>query len=568
MSVFTLFDIGKSALNASRGGLDVTSHNIANINTKNYSRQDIIVSAANPSRTAQGYFGRGAQVDNVVRHVDKFLESQIQQQMQSVGSSTVLDEGMSQLEEIFNEQKGFGLADRLTDFYKAWQEVANNPQALSQRTVLLQNTGRLITAVSKQTETRIKEVLNAKNKEIPTVVIQINKMTAEIAALSKQIVSTEGGSEKEANDLRDKLDGSLKDLNEIIGVETLYDKNTGRLIVNAGQKTLINGDIVNPVEARLTTEDEYSIVIDDTDVTTKLKSGRLAGLLQFSDTINNKVLKDLRRLMASISKETNFVHQKGFGLDGSTGNDFFKPLDVGTKDYSKGTNITSATITDMKALNLHEYDIRFRSNTEYEIFDRDTEEVVGNGQYVSGAPIEFGGMKVVIENVLLPPHGIVDTKTGLSKETEEPKFDMPKAGDKFLVSPLLHAVRDFQISVTDPAKIAASSTLDGLPGNNENALQVIDMQNVGVADLKDATFNDYYNSLIVKVGRLSGEKKESAKFEENLLHEMQLKRESVSGVSLDEEAANLIRYQKAFEAAARVINTADKLLDTLVNLGR
>ncbi|MBF0472816.1 MAG: flagellar hook-associated protein FlgK, partial [Nitrospirae bacterium] len=515
MSVFTLFDIGKSGLNASRGGLDVTSHNIANINTKNYSRQDIIISSANPSRTAQGYFGRGVQVDNVVRHVDKFLESQIQQQMQSVGSSTVLDEGMSQLEEIFNEQKGFGLADRLTDFYKAWQEVANNPQALSQRTVLLQNTGRLITAVSKQTETRIKEVLAAKNKEIPTVVVQINKMTAEIAALSKQIVSSEGLSQKEANDLRDKLDGSLKDLNEIVGVETLYDKNTGRLIVNCGQKTLINGDIVNKLEAKLTNEDEYAIVIDDTDITTKIKNGRLAGLLQFSDVINNKVLRDLRRLMASITKETNFVHENGFGLDGSTGNDFFKPLEVGVKDYSSGTNVTSAVITDMKAINLHEYDVRFRSNTEYEIYDRDTEEVIDKGIYQSGAPIEFGGMKVVIENMPIPPNGIGE----------------PKAGDKFLVSPLLHAVRDFQIAVTDPAKIAASSSKEGLPGNNENALHIIDMQNQGVDDLKEATFNDYYNSLIVKVGRLSGERRESAKFEENLLHEMTLKRESVSGVS-------------------------------------
>lgn len=551
MSVFSLFDIGKSGLQASRGGLDVTSHNIANINTKNYSRQDIIISTTNPARTGQGYFGRGVQVDNVVRHVDKFLESQIQLQMQNIGSSTVLDEGMAQLEEIFNEQKGFGLADRLTDFYKAWQEVANNPQALSQRTVLLQNTGRLITAVSKQTETRIKDIIQAKNKEIPTVVGQINKMTNEIAALSRQIVMSEGLSEKEANDLRDKLDGALKDLNEIIGVETVYDKNTGRLIVNAGQKTLINGDIVNPLEAKLTNEDEYSIVVDGTDITPKLKNGRLAGLLQFTDILNDKVLKDLRRLMASITKETNFVHQKGFGLDGSTGLDFFKPLEIGTKNYSDGTIMKSAEITDMKALNLHEYDVRFRSNTEYEIYDRDSEEIVGQGTYKSGEPIEFGGMKVVIENA---------------------KFyngeGSPKAGDKYLVSPLLYAVRDFQIAVTDPRQIAASSTADGVPGNNENALEIIDMQNKGVSELRDSTFHDFYNSLVVKVGRLSGEKKETAKFEENLLHEMNLKRESVSGVSLDEEAANLIRFQKAFEASARVLNTADKLLDTLVNLGR
>jgi flagellar hook-associated protein 1 FlgK len=551
MSVFTLFDIGKSALHVSRAGLDVTSHNIANINTKNYSRQDVVISAADPVRTAQGYFGRGVQLDNVVRSVDKFLESQIQVQMQNVGSSTVLNEGLSQLEEIFNEQKGFGLADRLSDFYKAWQEVANNPQALSQRTVLLQNTGRLITAVSKQTETRVKEILDAKNKEIPTVVGKINTMVKDIAALSKQIVSSEGLSPKEANDLRDKLDGALKDLNELIGVESLYDKTSGRLIVNAGQKNLINGDIINPIEAKLLTEDEYQIVVDGTDITNKIKNGRLSGLVQFSDIINNSVLKDLRRLMASITKETNAVHQTGFGLDGSTGNDFFKPLEVGTKDYSSGTNMTSATITDMKDLSLHEFDVRFRSDTEYEIYDRENEEVIGQGQYISGAPIEFGGMKVVIENAQFY-NGI----------------GAPKAGDKFLVSPLLYAVRDFQIAVKDPKKIAASSSAEGLPGNNEKALEIIDMQNAAISDLRDATFSDFYSSLVVKVGRLSGEKSESAKFEDNLLHEMQLRRESVSGVSLDEEAANLIRYQKAFEAAARVINTADKLLDTLVNLGR
>ncbi|RMG70077.1 MAG: hypothetical protein D6710_07740, partial [Nitrospirae bacterium] len=204
---------------------------------------------------------------------------------------------------------------------------------------------------------------------------------------------------------------------------------------------------------------------------------------------------------------------------------------------------TSATITSFNSLVLHEYEIEFTTPTTYQVKDLDTDTVISSGTYTSGSPIWFKGISVTIEN----------------------SGGTPQTGDSFVISPFENAVDDFSVSLTDTDQVAAASDSAALPGDNTNALEIINIYNSDITEL-DSTLADFYSSIVSDVGVLSAASQDSVKFEETLMEELNSRREALSGVNLDEEAANLIRYQKAFEAATRLIQLTDQLTEEVLKL--
>ncbi|MBI5408124.1 MAG: hypothetical protein HZA14_02010 [Nitrospirae bacterium] len=131
MSIFGLFDIGKSAIFASQTALNVVSNNIANVNTPGYSRQEVVLQIASPIEVRGDFLGRGVQTADIRRHYDKFLHLQIIGQNQSYGRSFALDQGLSQVEQVFNEARSLGLSNSLDAFFNAWQKVSTNPEGMA-----------------------------------------------------------------------------------------------------------------------------------------------------------------------------------------------------------------------------------------------------------------------------------------------------------------------------------------------------------------------------------------------------------------------------------------------------
>jgi flagellar hook-associated protein 1 FlgK len=192
-------------------------------------------------------------------------------------------------------------------------------------------------------------------------------------------------------------------------------------------------------------------------------------------------------------------------------------------------------------LTLDEYDINFVDAANYEIYNHQTGALVSSGAYAAGNPINFEGIEVVINGA-------------------------PAADDSFFVSPLSGAIENLNVAVTDTQKVAAASSDLNLPGDNANALQIAQLPQTFISDINGATFESYYRGLVSNVGTVSKAAKDSVAYDENLLFELEMRREEVSGVSLDEEAANLIRYQRAFEAGARILKVTDELLEMVINL--
>ena len=539
MSLFSLFDIAKSTIFASQAALSVTSQNIANVNTPGFSRKEALFAVSSPVVIGGNLLGNGVTIAGIKRYYDKFIQTQLLGQYQNYGKSYILNQTLSQIEQVFNEAKNMGLAAPLTDLFNAWQEVATNPEGFAERGVLLQKANSLV-LVAKQMERGITETLNNTNEAIDNVVDRINTIASQIALLNGKIVQVETGANLEtANDLRDQRDVLLNELSTLVDFSSYEDEN-GSVTIMVGMRNLVDAGGTNTLSTVANQEGDKDLYLDGINITENITRGQLGGMISVRDEIENKSLHGLRKLIASVIKEMNIIHRGGYGLDGTTGNDFFSPLQLSTQDFSSGADMI-ATITDSSQLTLDEYTIQFDGASNYYVYNKQTGSLVTSGAYVSGNPISFEGIQVVITGVVTP-------------------------NDKFTVSPLTDVIRNFKVAITDQQKIAAASSSATLPGDNSNALSIAQLSEGSIADLGNATFSSYYKGLVSSIGLMSSAASDSLKFDDNLLSELNNKRESISGVSLDEEAANLIRFQRSFEAGAKMIQVTDELLQTLLNL--
>lgn len=540
MYLLGILDIGKSALFANLRALNAVSHNIANINTPGFSRQEVILTTMPPSMGKGGTIGRGVSIAGIRRNYEEYIQSQLLRQYQNFGRSSSLLEAYSRIEQIFNEAKDFGLSKALNDYFNAWHEVATNPEGTSQRIILLQS-AQALTNSAKKIEYDLLENIKHINEELENLVSQINTIAKNIAILNEKIVQVEVGNTGTALDFRDQRQHFLNQLSELIDY-SFYEDELGNVHVTVGMRNLVYGVKTNPLSLVYDNRFDKELFLDGVKITNFVEKGKVGGLLDVRDHLQNTLHLKFRKLIASLIKEVNLLHRLGYGLDGSTNNDFFVPFDLFSRDFSDGANITSAVITDFTSLTLDEYDITFDSVNNYYVINKRTGATVTTGIYdPNGTSISFDGINIVIT-------GAVSNR------------------DRFFLSPLTQVIKNFRVAITDPNKIAASSSITQLPGNNENALAIVKLSQSQINNLGNLTFSNYYRGIVVESAALASASRDSFAFEQNLLLEISTRRESISGVSLDEEAINLIKFQRAYEASAKMIKVTDELLQTILEL--
>ncbi len=538
MGLVDLLMIGRSALFASRAGLAVTGNNIANVNTPGYSRKDVVLEVSTPRPLGGGQVGSGVTVASVRRAYDSFLEAQLLAQNRNLGASRSMEDVLAQVERIVNETDRNGLASSIAGFFNALSELASDPDGTAAREAVL-GKARTLVATAKSMESRMTEVVGNIGDEIEGTAAKINSLAARLARLNEKISTVEAGSTTtKALDLRDERRRVLGELAGLIDV-TVREEQDGSVTVDVGGRNLVSKNRARTVEARRGADGSVDLYMEPVSTPLPVEGGRIGGLLQAREFVTQGPLRALRTLIAALTVQVNATHSAGYGLDGVTGRGFFKPLEVATRDFSPGGDI-SASVADPSSFVLHEYEITFDA-TDYFVTDLDDGSLVASGTYVPGAAISFGGLQVVI--------------TG-----------SPGAGDRFEVSPIASAISGFDLEVDDPEKIAAASDASGLPADNTNALELVRLAAEGVDSLGGETFSSFYQSIVGDVGAVSARAVDSTRFETKLLEEIESRRQSVSGVSLDEEALNLIRFQRAFEAGARVIRITDELMQTLLSM--
>jgi flagellar hook-associated protein 1 len=549
MSLSGLYDIGKSALIASQTALAVTSNNIANVNTPGYTKESVTLEIASPFSSGAGPIGSGVTATGIARSYDNFIQAQLLNQQQNQSRSASLDQTWGQVEQVLNEAQGIGLSGPLSDFFNAWNDVATTPDSPAARAVLLQKANALVRSAS-TIERSIVDTVNNSNSTIATDTKQINSIASDIASLNQQIVAAEAGNGgTQANDLRDQRDAKLTALAKLVDFTSYQDQN-GSLTVVVGMRNLVSGVQTNPVSTGADTNGNTAVILDNTDITSNIQGGDIGGLIQSRTDIQTKTLAGLRMLVASVVQQVNSLQTAGYDLNGNQGVNFFTPLSVPTANNSASATITPPTVTGPSALTSDEYMVNFNAaGTTYSISNKQTGAVlVPPSAYTSGTPIAFNGLSFTISGTV--------TNT-----------------DSFTIgSPLPTAISNFSVAITDPTEVAAASTVASPgpppipnPGDNGNALLIAQLANNTISSLGD-TFSGYYNGVVSTVGSIRQSTSDGLTFDNNLLSQIQARRDSASGVSLDEEATNLINFQRSYQAGAKLITVADELVQSVLSL--
>lgn len=674
MGLDGLLDIGKSALSAAQQALTVTGHNVANVNTPGYSRQEAVLTERSPINGTPGQVGTGVQVTQIRRIVDGFINRQLTESHEALGELSITREQLFQIQTIFNDSNNQGVGAQLNAFFSSLQDVAANPSDVTPRSVLLAKSALLtssITQVAGELSTRRTSV----NDQVKQTISEINSLTAQVADLNNKIVLAEASGQN-ANDVRDQRDQAINELAELIDISVIAGTNGAlSVFIGRGQVVVENNVPRNLVAVASLENGGLANVQYDTgntrssDITALISGGKLGGLLAIRDTIIPELQTAFDKLSASLVNEVNQLHRQGYGLDGSTGLDFFSPLSVTTHDDS--TNQGSATlaggpITANSLLTLQDYAIRFSSATAYSIVNTTTGATIkGNyagtaisaptvdvpvnivtgtndtltvtvdgtasgtitlagaaspGQaYASGASLAVemqtkinadatlsaAGKRVVvtydattsrftITSNASTATSAVDVTGGTSRAilglstgtstAASGTYAGPQtftidgiqvtlngtavAKDVFSLNSYSDTAKSIGMSLTSPGKVAASSTRAGVPGNNATAIALIALQTRSITTIGNTTFGDAYRVAATGVG-VAAQSADSRLDAQTILHEqLESFRAQSSGVSIDEELVDMLKYQRVFEAASRLIVITNEMLQTLLDLKR
>ncbi|BCX88641.1 flagellar hook-associated protein 1 FlgK [Methylomarinovum tepidoasis] len=543
-----ILDIATSALRVTQRALDTTGHNIANVNTEGYSRQRTEVGTREPQFSGAGYFGTGVQTTAIRRAYDEFLDTRLRKA--TTGFAEV-DRYYAMTRQIDNivADPDVGMASAMKNFFNAVHTVADDPTSIPGRQTLLTEAATLTDRFN-LLDNRLKEIDAQTQRDLRNLVAEVNATAGEIAQLNQKIVYELARSQgKPPNDLLDRRDLLIQQLAEKIdvtpvpqdnGAVSVFIGNGQNLVSDSRTSTLglkPNDLDPNRQEVTLTTGGVT------TTITQTLSGGELGGLMRFREEVLIPTQNKLGRLAAGLALRFNDLHAKGYDLDGNTNLNFFSPPTIPVLKNASG-NITATYAADasgnhtVQNLQASDYLLEYdgASYTLTRLSDRTQTTLTGFPATIDGITIDL--------------------------DAASP----PVAGDRFLIRPTADAAGQIATDLTDPRRIAAAAndTSGGAIGDNATALELAGLESSKLLLGGKATLQDAYSQAVAEVGTLARAAEISRSAHETVKEQAQQARAEVSSVNLDEEAANLVKYQQAYQAAAQVVATATQTFDTLI----
>ena len=557
-NIFSALSSAKLGLLAQQLAIEVTGQNIANVETEGYSRQDVTFEANTPRHAikygSMHQIGTGVRVAGIERAHDQFLFEQIMDEGDLTGSTEVKKDIFEQLEILFNEGSGRSLNDALSSFFASVHDLATNARGLPERADLVSKAENLASTFN-QTGKQLYTIQRNIDATIETEVTEINSLTTQIGKLNENIHASEPASQYKANDLRDNRDRLVKELSKKIDIQLIEESDSQISLTLKDGTALVLKDQVFDLSTSINGNNEsfYDVYIDTgsttKDITSTITGGELRGYLDMRDTEVESILDKMNILSASFIQEFNGIHRAGFGIDGSSGLDFFSALDV-TVDHdvdNTGTAVVSMTNASPTTISVDEFEIVFTGSNAFTLNNLTTNASSGTFTFTTGSTFNIkDGFAVTISGAAV-------------------------SGDKVTFSVSEDSASGMAVSSTITAntrKIAAGTTTNG---DGANALLMADLQNTlsfnsvtwSGSGSGSYTFDEYYNAVVSTIGIESFSAQSTLRQQEGIMLQLNSRRESISGVSIDEEMIKMIKFQQAYNASARMISVVDEMLDTL-----
>ncbi|MFC1670953.1 flagellar hook-associated protein FlgK [Spirochaetota bacterium] len=570
-----------------------------------------------------GQVGQGSVVSIVERIRNSFIDDRIVSEKNTMGFWKTKNEYIYQIETIYNEPTDMSLRSRLDGLWKAWEELSKHPEERSTREVVKEKAVHLTNEV-KHIYRQLYDLKVDSNRQIALRVKQVNMYARDIRDLNERILKSEALGDK-PNDLKDRRDALIEKLSQMVDI-SVGRSDKDEIIVYIGSENLVQGEVFRPLEAVMdpTKDGMYKVVWKDTRTDITIKGGELSGLLEIRDKIVQDNINQINAFAVNLVDMTNEIHRDGFGRRNETNIDFFKHMKIsdnveGNFDLNNdGVNDTSAifkvsgnnkidssaaigitgTLTfvsndETQSIKQVDYNATDTVNTVIKKINDAKLGVVAyinhNKQLAFKATISKDNDKknFMIRHMEDSGQFLVGMTGILKQSGTQGAFDYRRVNDiaKFLpsrehitITPKFNPASYMSISdsiQSDVDRISAARGKDiggtgdvnksnGI-GDGSNALRIAHLRyKHGMVDT-NTTFDDFYIALVSKIGTQGEETKDRVKNQETLLKNLVNLRESVSGINLDEEMANMVAFQHGYNASARVVSIMDRMLDTIIN---
>jgi flagellar hook-associated protein 1 FlgK len=331
-STFMGLEIGKRGLMSHQQAINVTGHNIANAENKEYSRQRVVITAADPlyvpslnRSNAPGNIGQGSVVQSIERIRDTFIDDRIVSEKNTMGYWKVRNDFLYQVQTVYNEPSDQALRSRLDELWKSWEELSKYPEMRSTREVVKEKAVDLSHEVNAIYSQLYDLKLDA-NRQIAHRVEEINMYAKDLRDLNERILKAEALGDK-PNDLKDRRDALIEKLSGLLDI-SVGRSDKDETIVYIGSENLVQGEIIRPLAVVQDPEKDglYKVVWKDTGRDITIRGGELAALLDIRDKVIRQNINDINSFAANLTDLTNEVHRDGFGRNNGTNVNFFREL--------------------------------------------------------------------------------------------------------------------------------------------------------------------------------------------------------------------------------------------------
>lgn len=546
-----LLGTAASGLQAFQRALSVTGNNINNANTEGYSRQRIELATRLPTLTGQGYIGSGVKVQGIERMFDQFTVDRLRD---ATSSSSQYETFFGFSERVANllGDADAGLSAGLNSFFDAVQTVADDPASIPARQLMLAESDSLV-ARFHNLDSQLDSMRGEINGNLGAILVEINGLSSAIAGANKSIVdATSQGSGAVPNDLMDKRDNLINQLSELISVRTVnQDDGAVNVFVGSGQ-SLVTRFLASSLQTVPGSFDSSRTEITIANggsaavVTNNLNGGKLGAILDFRDQVLNPAQNSLGRIAVSLATEFNQQHTLGMDLAGAAGLDYFSittPLVAGSTANTGAAAVTASfDSANIDGLTTDDYVLGFNAGLWSASRVSDGRSVAMTGTGTAADPFIFDGLSIEVAGIAA-------------------------AGDRFQIRATRSGSSDMGLLLSNPREIAAATpAAAAAPGDNSNALLLAGLQSGQTMENGATNFQGAYGQLIAELGTQTRSAQIAAEAQGALLVQAQESRDSLSGVNLDEEASNLLRFQQAYSAIAQVISAANSTFQTLLNV--
>jgi flagellar hook-associated protein 1 FlgK len=556
----SLLTTGVSALNTSQTSLATAGHNISNVNTEGYSRQRVNQSTLPPNFQGANYVGSGVSVSSIERLYDEFLAIQVRTFTSQQAQHESFAKVAGQISTVLGSSAS-SLSGGLESFFNAANGVANDPTSIAARQVLLSEGESLVNRF-RTLDNQLAQIDSQLDGQLAASLDEVNLIAKGIAGLNQAIIDLSSSSGGQPNDLLDQRDELINRLAEYVSVNTIEeDIGSVSVFIGTGQGLVIGTTQTDLKAITDLSTDPARLGIgygsNSIDISAQISGGSLGGILQVRGDVIDVARNELNALATAFIDNVNTIHQQGVTLDGSVGGNLFGPIPPSTLVADAGSIFVAVTDPrDVAAA--FPASVTTSSNTSgtgtVEITSIDTSPPLTLPLFGAGDEIQF------IYNDTTNEYAVTDG-VNVTTITYDPAVDSGKTFN--LTTPFVGLTVKLSGVPADADQFTIGNNT--AVGDNRNALALANFRTEKILGSGTQSLADAYDILIADVASRTNRAEINKQAQQGLLGQLQARFDSISGVNLDEEAANLIRYQQAFQAASQIITVSNTIFNSLLS---